>query len=54
MKQVKFESDEYVFIEPILCKVKHRFKTKHGYFLLKNNPFKFQKLWTDRDRRSFQ
>lgn len=30
MKQVKSESDEYVFIEPILCKVKHRFKTKHG------------------------
>lgn len=30
MKQVKSESDEYVFIDPILCKVKHRFKTKHG------------------------
>ncbi|UJE04060.1 ATP-dependent DNA ligase [Bacillus subtilis] len=30
MKQVKSESDEFVFIEPILCKVKHRFKTKHG------------------------
>lgn len=30
MKQVKSESEEYVFIEPILCKVKHRFKTKHG------------------------
>lgn len=30
MKQVKSESDEYVFIDPILCKVKHRFKTKQG------------------------
>lgn len=30
IKQVKSESDEYVFIKPILCKVKHRFKTKHG------------------------
>lgn len=30
MKQVKSESDEYVFNELILCKVKHRFKTKHG------------------------
>ncbi len=30
MKQVKSESEEYVFFEPILCKVKHKFKTKHG------------------------
>ncbi|MGE6627841.1 ATP-dependent DNA ligase [Bacillus pumilus] len=30
MKQVKSESDEYVFIDPIVCTVKHRFKTKHG------------------------
>ncbi len=30
MKQVKSESDKYVFIDPIVCKVKHRFKTKHG------------------------
>lgn len=30
MKQVKSESDEYVFIDPIACKVKHRFKTKNG------------------------
>lgn len=30
MKHVKSETDEYVFVEPVLCKVKHRFKTKHG------------------------
>ncbi|MCP9283587.1 ATP-dependent DNA ligase [Bacillus safensis] len=30
IKQVKSETDEYVFIDPIVCKVKHRFKTKHG------------------------
>ncbi|MGM0968642.1 MAG: ATP-dependent DNA ligase [Bacillota bacterium] len=30
MKQIKSESDEYVFIDPIVCKVKHRFKTKNG------------------------
>lgn len=30
MKQVKSESDDYVFIDPIICKVKHRFKTKNG------------------------
>lgn len=30
MKQVKSESDENVFIDPIVCTVKHRFKTKHG------------------------
>lgn len=30
MKQVKSESDEYVIIDPISCKVKHRFKTKNG------------------------
>lgn len=30
MKQVEFESDDYVFIDPIICKVKHRYKTKNG------------------------
>ncbi len=30
MKQVKSESAEYVFIDPIPCNVKHRFKTKNG------------------------
>ncbi|MEC0400801.1 ATP-dependent DNA ligase [Bacillus subtilis] len=30
MKKLTSETEDFVFIEPIHCKVKHRFRTKHG------------------------
>ncbi|WP_195536358.1 ATP-dependent DNA ligase [Bacillus paralicheniformis] len=30
IKQIEYENDDYVFIKPLLCNVKHRFKTKNG------------------------